>query len=87
MTSWLTVSTTSGSGPGQIIVQASGANLPVGVYTALLTVQSPNSFPQGINVPVTFIVGPGTTSILNVVNDASYPAGVAPGTRAQVWGY
>jgi len=87
MTSWLTVSTTSGSGPGQIIVQASGANLPVGVYTALLTVQSPNSFPQGINVPVTLIVGPGTTSIQNVVNDASPPAGVAPGTRAQVWGY
>jgi hypothetical protein len=56
-TRWLTVAPLSGRGPGQMSVSASGVGLPNGVYTATLVVQSLNTVPQFVNVPVTFTIG------------------------------
>lgn len=51
-TSWLTVSPLSGTGPATVTVKASGAGLANGEYAATLVVQSVNTMPQFVNVPV-----------------------------------
>jgi hypothetical protein len=60
-TRWLAVSPRSGAGPGSINIVASGspydaAGLANGTYSAMISIQSVNSRPQFINIPVTFTV-------------------------------
>jgi uncharacterized protein (TIGR03437 family) len=84
---WLTVTPASGSGSGQVTVQAQGAGLSNGVYPAVITIQALNAIPQAIMVPVTFIVGASTDlKITSVANAASASAGLAPGTMALIGG-
>ncbi len=47
----------SGSGNGQLSIQASATGLSNGVYNAVVTIQAANAIPQIISVPVTFVVG------------------------------
>ncbi len=56
-TSWLTASQLSGTGSGTITLTANGAGFEPGVYRATIVLQSQNSVPQYINVPVMFVLG------------------------------
>ena len=84
---WLTVTPASGTGAGQLSIQAAGAGLSNGVYPAVITIQALNALPQAINIPVTFIVGASSDlKIASVANGASVGGGVAPGTMALING-
>ncbi len=84
---WLTVTPASGTGGGQLALQAAGAGLSNGVYSAVITIQALNALPQAINIPVTFIVGASPDlKITSVSNGASAAAGLAPGTMALING-
>ena len=86
-TSWLTVSPPSGTGPVQLSIQASTAGLAKGVYHATLIVNSPNTTPAYINVPIVFVVGASpTTNITSVTNGASSRSAFAPGMMLNVSG-
>ncbi len=84
---WLTVTPASGSGAGQLALEARGAGLSNGIYSAVITIQALNAFPQAINVPVTFIVGASPDVTITAVSNAASPvAGLAPGTIALISG-
>jgi uncharacterized protein (TIGR03437 family) len=86
-TSWLTVLPLSGVGPAQLSIQASAAGLAKGVYHATLIVNSPNTTPAYINVPVVLVVGASpTTNITSVTNGASSRSDFAPGMLLNVAG-
>jgi len=84
---WLKVMPVSGRGPGQVTVIASEALLPDGVYTSKLIVQSENTTPQFIEVPVVYLLGvkPGGT-ITGAQNAASFREGFAPGMLMSLYG-
>lgn len=84
---WLTVSPSSGTGAGQLSLQASAQGLSVGVYNAVLSIQAVNSVPQFIQIPVTFAVGPtGSVTITDLQNAFSYGSTFAPGMAMSVYG-
>ena len=86
-TGWLTVSPVSGTGTTLLNLQASGAGLANGVYTAMLTVQAVNAIPQFIEVPVALVVGSSSSiSVTGVSNSASGAVGFAPGMLMSVYG-
>ena len=86
-TSWLVASPLSGSGPGQVTLTASGAGLANGAYIADLAVQSLNTIPQFIDVPVALLIGASQNlSIAGVTNGASFVVGAAPGMVLSVFG-
>jgi uncharacterized protein (TIGR03437 family) len=86
-TSWLVAYPLSGTGPGTVNLVASAAGLSPGVYTATLVLQSVNTVPQFVNVPVTFTIGGSSNiSITAVTNGASFQPGSAPGMIAAVFG-
>ncbi len=86
-TKWLTVSALSGTGSSQLEVRASAAGLSHGVYSAVLTIQSVNTIPQFINVPVTLVVGASSaTAIKGVANAASFGQAFVPGMVMSVFG-
>jgi uncharacterized protein (TIGR03437 family) len=86
-TKWLSIYPLSGTGPGKIFLTAAGAGLANGAYTATLVVQSVNTIPQFVNVPVTFTIGESSLiSIGGVANAASYEPGAAPGMLMYVGG-
>jgi hypothetical protein len=63
--SWLTANPLSGIGPGSVTVSVSGTpyqgpTLTNGTYNGSLVIESENSRPQFINIPVTFTVGAST---------------------------
>jgi len=59
---------------------ASSAGLSAGVYTATLVLQSVNTIPQFVNVPITFTIGgSGNISISSLGNGASFAQAFAPG--------
>ncbi len=85
-TGWLTVSPVSGTGTTLLNLQASGAGLANGVYTAMLTVQAVNAIPQFIEVPVALVVGSSSSiSVTGVSNSASGAVGFAPGMLMSVY--
>jgi hypothetical protein len=70
-TSWLAAAPLSGIGPGPVNIVASGtpnasSSLPTGVYSATIAIQSANSRPQFVNIPVTFTVGSATFAVQQV---------------------
>lgn len=87
-TAWLSASQLSGIGSSQIAVTASSAGFEPGVYRANIVIQSANSIPQYINVPVMFTVGGSSsgTSISRVGNAASDFAAASPGELLNVYG-
>ena len=74
--SWLSVTPLAGAGPGTLHIAVNPAGLPSGLYTANLIVESQNTFPQYLNIPVTLTVPAAEVA---AVNGASFTWGVAPG--------
>jgi uncharacterized protein (TIGR03437 family) len=86
-TSWLTLSTASGSGAGTIALKANASGLSPGVYHALVIVQGVNAVPQYIEIPVSFTVGASSNiQIGGVANGASFQGPLAPGMILSVFG-
>ena len=63
-TNWLAATPQSGTGTGQVNLTASGADLADGIYRATLIVQSENTVPQYVIIPVSFRIG-GAIAIPN----------------------
>jgi len=83
---WLQVSPLSGSGTGQLQLQAS-AGLSKGVYRALVTIASDSGNPQTITVPVVFVVGASPAiSVTQYSNAASYVNAYSPGMAMAIFG-
>jgi uncharacterized protein (TIGR03437 family) len=83
VSSWLSLSQTSGSGSAQITVRAATSSLEAGAYYAELVIQGPNLQPAVSTVPIMLIVG-GSSSIqiTGVTNAASGQNVAAPGMLA-----
>jgi uncharacterized protein (TIGR03437 family) len=87
ITTWLSVTPTSGSGSQAINLRGSATGLATGVYNATLVFQATNTIPQFIEVPVTFTVGSATgISIGGMANGASYQPAYAPGMVLSIFG-
>ena len=85
-TAWLQVSPLSGSGSGQLQLQAL-AGLSKGVYRALLAITPDSGNPQSITVPVVFVVGASPEiSVTQYANAASYVNAYAPGMAMAIFG-
>ena len=86
-TSWLVIYPQSGTGSGQVNLVASGAGMAPGAYTATLVLQSVNTIPQFVNVPITFTIGASSNiGISGVTNAASFQQAFAPGMILSVFG-
>jgi uncharacterized protein (TIGR03437 family) len=86
-TSWLVVYPQSGTGQGTVNLAASGAGLAPGAYTATLVIQSVNTIPQFVNVPITFVIGASSNiNITNLGNGASFQQAFAPGMILTAFG-
>ena len=89
-TSWLVVYPQSGTGPGTVNLAASGGGLANGVYKATLVLQSVNTIPQFVNVPITFTIGASSNIVINVTNGISNSfsglSAFAPGMLMSVYG-
>jgi len=87
-TSWLSASQLSGVGPGQITLRASPDGFEPGAYRATIVLQSQNTVPQYINVPVTFVYTGSTsgTTISAVVDSYSFQPTASPGMLLSILG-
>jgi uncharacterized protein (TIGR03437 family) len=89
-TAWLTLSSYSGTGSGQIALTASGAGFGPGVYRAAIVLESPGTSPQTVLVPVMFTLGgsgSGGPSITSIGNAAvAGDARVSPGMLLSIFG-
>jgi len=87
-TSWLTASQYSGTGSGQIVLTANPTGFEPGVYRATVVIQSPNTMPQYINVPVMFVLGGSIrgTAITAVASPADGGTTGAPGMSLTIYG-
>jgi uncharacterized protein (TIGR03437 family) len=86
-TGWLTLSQASGSGSATVTLQASGAGLQNGIYSAMLVVQAASAAPQFFDVPVTFQVGAASGMVIGgISNGASFKPAFAPGTVMSIFG-
>ncbi len=70
-TSWLTAAPLSGVGPGTVNIAATGTPnsapmLANGVHSATMVIQSANSRPEFLNIPVTFTVGSAAFAVQQV---------------------
>ena len=87
-TSWLGLSSYSGTGSASLTLTASPAGFEPGVYRATLVIQSPTAVPQTVNVPVMYVLGPtaSNSAITSVLNSANYSSSVSPGMVVAVFG-
>jgi uncharacterized protein (TIGR03437 family) len=85
-TAWLSLSQLSGAGPAQVALQASGAGFEPGVYRATIVLESPNTTPSTVNVPVMFVLGGGGPAIARVANTASLKNAASPGMLVTITG-
>jgi uncharacterized protein (TIGR03437 family) len=88
MGAWLTVTPTSGVGPGQITLSAKGAGYGPGAYKATVVIQSPTGAPQSMVLPVMFVNGAAGSgmSISGVVEPPSGRPVGAPGGLLTIYG-
>jgi uncharacterized protein (TIGR03437 family) len=88
MAGWLTVTPTSGTGPGTITLTAKGDGYGPGAYPATLVISSPTSIPQTVTVPVMFVLGAGgsDTTITSLGNSATGTGNGAPGGLLSIFG-
>jgi uncharacterized protein (TIGR03437 family) len=87
-TSWLGLSSYSGTGSASLTLTASPAGFEPGVYRANLVIQSPTAVPQTVTVPILYVWGPTTadSAITAVLNSANYSSAVSPGMVVGVFG-
>jgi len=86
-TSWLVVFPLSGTGPAAVNLVASAGGIANGAYTATLVVQSMNTIPQFVNVPLTFTIGGSSAIAIGAVtHGATYQHVYAPGMLVSVFG-
>ena len=87
-TTWLQLSQYAGTGPATITLTTNGAGFEPGVYRATVVLQSPNSVPQYLAVPVMFVnsasaAGPAVSSVANAL---SFTPPTSPGMIMAVFG-
>jgi uncharacterized protein (TIGR03437 family) len=86
-TAWLSVSQLSGTGAATITLTATGTGFEPGVYRATIVIQSPNAVPQSIQVPVMFVLGGSSGTVINSVADpATYRTIGSPGMLFSLFG-
>jgi uncharacterized protein (TIGR03437 family) len=86
-TSWLTLSQYSGVGPTNVILTANPAGIEPGAYRATIVIQSPNTVPQYVNVPVMFVLGTsGGMTITSIANSFSFQNSASPGMLLSILG-
>ena len=89
-TSWLTVSPRAGTGTGTLTIAANGLGLLNSTYKATVTIQSSATVPQFIDVPVTFVIGSGTSQVTvntgGAVSNASYAGPISAGSLISIFG-
>jgi uncharacterized protein (TIGR03437 family) len=87
-TTWLKLSQYAGTGSETLTLLASGAGFEPGVYRATVVLQSPNSVPQYIAVPVLFVnsSSPGGPAVSSVGNAMSFTPQSSPGMIMAVYG-
>jgi uncharacterized protein (TIGR03437 family) len=85
--SWLTVSPTSGTGSGTIMVSVA-AGLSAMSYTGTVTITAKGASNSPLKVPVTLVVSAPSTlpTITSVVNGASFAAGFEGGSWVTIKG-
>jgi uncharacterized protein (TIGR03437 family) len=84
---WLNVAPLSGMGAAKLTVTASAGGLSKGIYNASLVLQTTGSNPQLVTVPIAFVVGSSSTTLIDRVVNAAAPLPVlAPGAMANVFG-
>jgi uncharacterized protein (TIGR03437 family) len=86
-TNWLQLSQYAGTGSATITLQANSAGFEPGAYRATILIQSPDTVPQWIAVPVMWVNGaPGGPVISAVGNALSFAPGASPGELIAVYG-
>ena len=87
-TTWLTLSQYAGTGPATLTLLANGGSFEPGVYRATVVVQSPNSVPQYVAVPVMFVNTPTANgpAVSSVGNALSFTGPTSPGMIMAVYG-
>ncbi len=87
ISSWLSISQLSGTGPATIALTATGTGLEPGVYRASVVIQSPNAQPQWIEAPVMMVLGGSSgMAIGGVADPATYHTTGSPGMLVSVFG-
>jgi uncharacterized protein (TIGR03437 family) len=86
-TAWLQLSQYAGTGPAMVTLQANGTGFEPGAYRATIVIQSPNTIPQWVAVPVMFVNGAtGGPVVSSVGNALSFTPSVSPGMIMAVYG-
>ena len=84
---WLTAPQLSGTGSGQLTLQASTVGLSPGAYNATVSIYAPTAAPPVISIPVTLVVGSSSTlAITGLQNAFSFQSAFAPGMSMSVYG-
>lgn len=85
---WLSASQYSGAGPAQVILNANGAGFEPGVYRATVLIQSPDSVPETVSVPVMYVLGSGASgsAIASAATAGSAQTTGSPGMLFSVYG-
>jgi uncharacterized protein (TIGR03437 family) len=85
--SWLKASNATGTGSGQLTLQASAAGLSAGAYNATVWIDAPGAVPPVIAIPVTLVVGGSAAfAITGLQNAFSFQGLFAPGMSMSVYG-
>ncbi len=87
-TSWLTLSQYAGTGNTTLTLSTNPSGFEPGVYRATIILQSPDTIPQWVAVPVMYVNTPlpGGPAVSSVSNALSFTAGVSPGSIMAVYG-
>ncbi len=87
-TAWLSLSQYAGIGPATVSLGVDATGFEPGVYRATIVLQSPNSVPQWISVPVMWVNAPvpAGTAISAVGNALSFGSPTSPGMIMAVYG-
>jgi len=85
---WLSISPASGTGSGQITIQASGEGFEPGVYRATIAILSPSATPEIASIAVMFVFGGDKAGmeIQGMVNSFSYRPAASPGMLMSIFG-
>jgi uncharacterized protein (TIGR03437 family) len=87
-TSWLTLSQYAGTGPATVTLSTNPAGFELGAYRATIVLQSPNSVPQWVAIPVMFVnaQSPNGPEVTSVGNAISFTPQVSPGSLMAIYG-
>lgn len=86
-TSWLQLSQYTGTGNATITLQANPAGFEPGAYRATILIQSPDTVPEWVAIPVMWVNGaPGGPTIASLSNALSFTPGASPGELVAIYG-